>query len=159
MKKLILLLLLLLPIVAISQRQIEGTIIKVSDGDTYKLKSDENDSIYTIRMLGIDTPELKQEFGAKSKMFVSNLILNKHVCASIKGKDKYKRYLANIYYGDSLIWLNKQIISSGNGVVYMTTNKVLLEEERKAKVAKRGVWSNDNFVSPAQYRKNTKKKK
>lgn len=158
MKKLILFLLLLLPLVAICQRQIDGTIIKVHDGDTYKFIPENTDSVYTLRMLGIDTPELKQDGGILAMMFVKNKIIDKTVTIVIKGKDRYNRYLVDLYYDSSLIWLNKQIISSGNGVVYMSKNKALIEEEQKAKLAKKGIWGSNNFIVPSQFRKNSKKK-
>ena len=50
-------------------------VVKVTDGDSVKIKVGEITN--TIRLLYIDAPEIKQDYGIKSKNFLEDLLLNK----------------------------------------------------------------------------------
>ena len=85
---------LLIPITSFAD-QYHAKVIKVVDGDTIWVKS-ENKHI-KIRLSYIDAPELKQTYGIRSKNFLSNLILDKEVEVSTNKKDRYNRHLGEIY--------------------------------------------------------------
>lgn len=74
--------------------QEEARVIKVIDGDTYILRT--GNINHNIRLLNVDAPEIKQNWGLKSKLKVVELIINKNVVFEIIGKDKYGRELVNI---------------------------------------------------------------
>src|SRR5688572_5877359 len=57
---------------------IEGKVIKVHDGDTVTVLDQDNKK-FTIRLEGIDAPELKQEFGSASQQNLSRMVLGKQV--------------------------------------------------------------------------------
>ena len=59
----------------VSASEYEGLVVKVTDGDSVKIKVGEITN--TIRLLYIDAPETKQDYGIKSKNFLENLLLNK----------------------------------------------------------------------------------
>ena len=65
--------------------QYEGRVIKVIDGDTIWVKT--NNKHIKIRLSYIDAPELKQTYGVRSKNFLTNLILDKNV--QINAKTNY----------------------------------------------------------------------
>ena len=56
--------------------QIEGTLIRVSDGDTIAVL-DDNKQQQRVRFLGIDSPELKQEYGRSARKNLSDKIAGK----------------------------------------------------------------------------------
>lgn len=92
MKKFLVFILLTLSIIA---QTITGKVTAITDGDTIKVL--ENKVEYNIRFNGIDAPEKSQAYGQKSKEFLSSLILGKEVIVEVKDKDKYGRYVSDIF--------------------------------------------------------------
>ena len=73
-----------------------GYVTKVIDGDTIKISGESR----SIRLWGVDTPELKTSKGKEAKKSVSKLLLGKKVTLDIDNKkkyDKYGRILAKVY--------------------------------------------------------------
>ena len=54
-------------------------VVKVIDGDTFKVKWEERDFEFPIRMSTIAAPERNEQGGAESKRWLENQILNKEV--------------------------------------------------------------------------------
>lgn len=78
---------------------IEGTVIEVSDGDTLTLVDSEKRR-HKIRLVGIDAPEIKQEFGPESKQHLSELVLNRAVVMVDKKLDRNGRDIAKLMVSD-----------------------------------------------------------
>lgn len=103
-------------------------VTKVYDGDTITVDIDLGFGIVmkeqSIRLLGIDAPEIRGEErqkGLSSRSFVADRLPIGTVITmkTVKDrKEKYGRYLATIYYGDTLINLNEEILTSGHARVY-----------------------------------------
>lgn len=103
-------------------------VTKVYDGDTITVDIDLGFGIVmkeqSIRLLGIDAPELRGEErqqGLSSRFFVADRIPigSVVIMKTVKDrKEKYGRYLATIYYGDTLVNLNEEIIANGHAKVY-----------------------------------------
>jgi endonuclease YncB( thermonuclease family) len=94
----------------------------VIDGDTVVLYVDlgfDTFSRQKLRLRGIDTPELKTPEGEKAKTFVEE-ILKKAKIITIKTyrKDKYDRYLADIFVGSKEIFLNQKLLDEKLAVAY-----------------------------------------
>lgn len=85
---------------------IECKVISVYDGDTITviLPFERNFYKSKIRVLGVDTPEIKttnpEEKAAAiaARDWLRDQVLNKHVWLHCKGPDKYGRLLANLYH-------------------------------------------------------------
>lgn len=93
----------------------DALVVDVYDGDTITVVFDPfPDSQYSkqywfkVRILGIDTPEIKigknvpdrvlmKNKAVQARDYLRNLILDKHVMIDISGTDKYGRLLADIY--------------------------------------------------------------
>ena len=71
-----------LSLMDISASEYEGLVVKVTDGDSVKIKVGEISN--TIRLLYIDAPEIKQDYGIKSKDFLENLLLNKKIWRQLR---------------------------------------------------------------------------
>ena len=106
------------------------TVTKVVDGDTIYGDVDLGFNIgfkkMEFRLSGINTPETKgatREAGLTSKKFVEDAILNKEVIIVTKkdGKEKYGRYLAEIFFlvGAEWISLNKTLLDKSLAVEFM----------------------------------------
>ncbi|CAJ1942410.1 unnamed protein product [Cylindrotheca closterium] len=98
----------------------------------------------SIRIYGVDAPELQkrnayplsQPFAEEAKQLTSDLVIGRKKDVSI---ELTKRGLATLY--------------TGGGAEY-DGNRALLESlEGKAKKSRVGVWSNNNYVSPAEFKR------
>ena len=134
--------------------QYTAKVIRVIDGDTIWVKSD-NKHI-KIRLSYIDAPELKQIYGIRSRDFLINLILNKNVQINTNKKDRYNRHLGEVYILNEKesIFVNAKMIKSGNAWVYRIyrNNEYLLNLENHARINKKGLWNEENILEPWEYR-------
>lgn len=106
-------------------------VTKVVDGDTVYGDVDLGFNIGSkkmeFRFAGINTPETKGETrtaGLASKKYVEDAILNKDVVILTKkdSKEKYGRYLAEIFYLDATnnyVSLNKELVDKGLAIPFM----------------------------------------
>lgn len=76
---------------------LQGTAIRVYDGDTFILKVD--DDYHRIRLASIDAPELDQTYGQEARIALARLIENRKVIVSVIDIDKYNREVGNVYVG------------------------------------------------------------
>jgi endonuclease YncB( thermonuclease family) len=148
----------LLLFIAISELSAQtGIVYKVTDGDTFRIKT--KDTIFIARLYAIDCPEKKQQFGEDAKRFVTDLILNKEVNYTIKSIDKrYKRLVIDCKVENSS--LSELLLINGLAWHYCAYDKseVLHSLQNIAKSNKFGLWSGENPVEPWIYRKNKKRK-
>lgn len=99
----------------------QAEVISVHDGDTMTLSIDMGRRIYaidSIRLLGINCPELSQPGGKEAREFVRNLCPpGKRIrIRTMKNKnDKYGRWLGIVYFEDGNC-LNDTILAAGHAV-------------------------------------------
>ena len=136
----------------------QALVIKVVDGDTIHVL--QNNLTKKIRLLYIDAPEIKQDYGVESKLFLSNILLNKKVIVHSDSKDRYGRELGEVYiYNDNnSIYVNAKMIKSGNAWVYKMyrKNEYLINLENFAKIHESGLWSKNSAIEPWVFRKTKK---
>ena len=151
MKKFITLICLFLSLLVIGQ--VQGTIVKVKDGDTIVLLNDKNEMI-TIRLAGVDCPEKNQDFGTSAKTFTSDRVFGKVVLFKRISTDMYGRQIGWVYY-DKDINLSEELLKAGLAWHYLKydKNKYLAELEKTAKLNKMGIWSKPNPLMPEEFRK------
>ena len=99
----------------------DGKVIKVYDGDTITIGVILYDIAYrfSVRLNGIDTPELKGPHKDKAILArddLSNLVMNKIVRLTNIGTEKYGRILADVYLGD--VHINQWMKEKGHAVEY-----------------------------------------
>lgn len=129
-------------------------VIKVDDGDTVVV--DWNGQNRTIRLIGMDTPEIKdprkpvQCFGKEASAQGHKLLENQQIRietdASVGEVDKYGRTLGYVFLTDGSLY-NQTMIAEGYAHEY-TYNKQKYKyqaqfkaAELAAKTAERGLWS------------------
>ncbi len=137
--------------------ELVGKVIKVSDGDTITLLTDDKVS-HKIRLNDIDAPEKKQAFGNKSRDNLASYIAGEIVTVKYKSKDKYGRVLGTIYFED--LDINLQQVKNGYAWVYKqySKNQIYYQEEQKARDLKKGLWQDKNPIAPWEFRKQKKTK-
>ncbi len=123
----------------------EDTLICITiiDGDTIRLETGE-----TVRLIGIDAPELSQPGGEESREYLTQLVLNKGVTleTGYEDRDKYSRLLRFVYIDD--VCINEEMIRQGYAEArYLTgpLREYYIWLEREAETAKAGLWSANIF--------------
>ena len=106
----------------------KATVKSIYDGDTIRVDIDLGFGVIfndqALRLLGIDTPEIRGEekvLGLISKKFVEERIPVGSVIKIATQKDrkeKFGRYLATVYYGEELKNLNEELLNSGMATPY-----------------------------------------
>lgn len=127
---------------------LSGKVISVHDGDTITILVEKEQ--VKIRLFGIDTPELKQPYGKKSKQFLSNLIAGQIVEVEKNGNDRYGRTIGTIYLDGADI--NAQMVENGYAWAYRRFTKKYAPQESTAKFEKRGLWRDDP-IPPWEWRR------
>jgi endonuclease YncB( thermonuclease family) len=128
-------------------------VTAITDGDTFKgLTSDETEMKF--RIYGIDAPEKKQPFGNRSKQYLSDLIFGQTVYIKSHGKDRYNRWIAQVYTKEGRD-VSAEMLKAGMAWHY----KQYDNSERYAKLEnisrskKRGLWKDKTPIPPWKYRK------
>ena len=142
----------------INSEEFVGVVTKVIDGDSVVIRH--GNIFKKIRLSYIDAPEVSQDHGEDSKLFLKNIVLDKTVLVDTKRKDKYGRHLSDLYIHSNIesIYVNAKMIKSGNAWVYKRyrSNTYLINLENHARSNKIGIWKNDNPMEPWVYKKSYK---
>lgn len=134
-----------------------GRVIRVADGDTITVLAPDGRQ-RKIRLNGIDSPEIGQEFGQASKRHLTKLILDRNVTVSGRKVDRYGRLVAKITIGDRDI--NLEQLRAGMawyfrkyaGDVAIEDQQVYEKAESDARTERRGLWEQLNPSPPWEYR-------
>ncbi len=116
-----------------------GTVTKVTDGDTIKVKLDSGP--ITVRFGSIDAPESNQPWGHEANAALAQLLDGQEVSLTVVTQDRYERLVAIVHLGDENI--NAWMVQQGHAWAY----RQYLEDaefcvwEGSARAAKRGLWS------------------
>jgi micrococcal nuclease len=116
-------------------------VSKIIDGDTYELSDGR-----TIRLIGVDTPEIDMPFYDEAIAFAESLLAGKRITMEFDKEktDKYGRSLVYIYLDSMLI--NEIITGRGLGIVYLFESNLkyasrLIDAQKRARAANLGIWS------------------
>lgn len=96
----------------------DKTVLNVIDGDTFEYYDKDSNTIKTIRLLCVDTPEEGEEGYEEAKNFLESLILGEQVILEkdMSETDKYGRLLRYVYLQDGT-FVNELIIKNGYGEI------------------------------------------
>jgi len=93
---------------------------RVIDGDTMSLHIDLGFDTFikeTVRLRGINTPEIKTAEGQKAKRFVTNFVnQSDHMIVKTHWEDKYGRYLVDVWIENE--YLNQRLLDEGLATGY-----------------------------------------
>jgi len=127
-------------------KKVTGSVTYIYDGDTIEIKYPDGKSD-TVRLLGINAPEIGEPYGAEAKDFTFGL-KDKLVTLYIdpdNERDKYNRLLACIV--SSGVCHNTQLLELGLASRMFFRNNIINfpeweKEEVKARKANLGLWQN-----------------
>lgn len=137
---------------------IEGKVVAVSDGDTVTVL-DAARQQHIVRLAGIDAPERRQPFGQRSKQSLSEMIFGQNVLVMTGKRDRYGRQIGTILLGQrnvnleqlrrGMAWFYRRYASElppGDRAAYD-------EAEFTARLARKGLWSDQTPVPPWSFRR------
>ena len=142
-----------------AQDLINGKVVAITDGDTFKLLTKDS-TLIRVRVANIDCPERKQPFSKRAKQFTSDAIFGEQVKVEEIKKDRYGRTIAYVYYkGDKN--LSKELLKAGFAWHYVKySNDTSLQVlEDKARLSKLGLWADPNTIAPWEWRRKKKSSK
>jgi len=121
-----------------------GKVIGITDGDTIRVEI--NGAVYSVRYIGMDTPETGQEYSFEAMTRNSALVSAKTVTLvkDISETDRYDRLLRYIFVGH--VFVNYQLVREGLAFVAtfppdVSCAEAFLEAERLARIEAGRVWA------------------
>ena len=135
------------------RRVIEGKVIRVVDGDTIEIVS--SGAKIRVRLSGIDTPERGQPWAEESRAALLERVQGREVRVNEVAIDRYGRSVGEVYADD--VCVGCELVREGHAWVYrrFTDDRVLLELEAQARIAKRGLWGlpETQRIAPWEWRR------
>lgn len=127
----------------------EGNVTYVTDGDTIKVNV--SGTVFTVRYIGIDTPETKHPtqpvecYGPQADAFNRQLVLGKTVRLQkdVSQTDRYGRLLRYVYVENKMV--NEVMVRQGYAVSMTYKPDIRYQErfkqaENQAKAENLGLW-------------------
>ncbi len=134
------------------EKEIQGTVIKIKDGDTIDVLFDGKP--LTIRFAHVDCPEKKQPFGTVAKQFTADKCFGQIV--TIQNENKYDRNkrLICVVINEQGENVNKELIKAGLAWHYKkySSDNAYSEIEVIARESKVGLWVDNNVIPPWDWR-------
>jgi endonuclease YncB( thermonuclease family) len=132
---------------------VEGTVTRVTDGDSLWLEPAAGGPPVELRLQDIDAPEICQAWGPEAKLALQELVLKKTVSVRIVGRDTHGRTLGTLYL-DALN-VNKTMVQEGHAWSsrYKYDRGPYVADERMAKALSRGLNREGGAVMPRDFRR------
>lgn len=133
----------------------KGIVIDSIDGDTIKVKF-ENEDVESIRILLINTPEKNEKFGTEASNFAYQKLNNKtvYIEPDVENRDKYNRLLGYVWYeenGQLKLYNREIILASLSKVAYIYDSKkhldILNKAEESVKYNKLNIWEKEGYAT------------
>lgn len=140
-----------------ARASISGIVTSVSDGDTFTML-DEQRRQHTIRLSGVDAPELSQDYGKLAKQELALLVHGKTVDLLGNKNDRYGRRIAKVVVDDTDVGLQQVI----NGLAWhykkfqyeqtMVDREAYAAAEWAARKGRVGLWTMPDPTPPWDFR-------
>lgn len=142
-------------------RTIEGTVTRVSDGDSIQV-TDQLGTKVKVRLYGIDAPEtakgkkLGQPHGEESFQALRQKVDRQGVRLDVMDIDKYRRLVSVVLIGNRDI--NYEMLAEGHAWAYRKylkgpLAKSYIAAEEQAKNSRKGLWRQGGAEPPWDFRK------
>jgi micrococcal nuclease len=133
-------------------RTIEGVVTRVFDGDTVLVVDAAGDPV-TVRLNGIDAPEMCQPYGPAARKALEDMVLGKPVVALPKGHDDHGRTLAKLMRGS--LDVGDRLVRDGHAWSYRYRDDKgpYVAQERMAYALYRGLHVDHQAIQPREFRR------
>ncbi len=135
-----------------------GDVLAVHDGDTVRVQSADGKGV-SIRVYGVDCPELGQPYGTEARDLTVRLLSGKRVeIIPAQTRKSYKREVAGVVLLEDMMVMQDVLISVGlawvdNRFCKMAVCDLWRQHQADAKAARRGLWSADSPIPPWTWRR------
>jgi micrococcal nuclease len=156
-----LLLPLLVAVALAAAAPLEGTVVRVVDGDTIHVRLGAR--LEKVRYIGVNTPEVHhprkgEEPGGREATAVNRSLVGGQrvrLETDVQARDRYGRLLAYVWVGDTMV--NAELVRRGYAQVMTVPPNVRHQElflalQREAREADRGLWRRAGATAPASTR-------
>ena len=135
------------------QEVVTGTATNVYDGDTFTLIAINGEKV-KIRVVGIDAPEVDQDYGRESRDYARSLIDSKIVTVYLEPGETYGRKLGIVITSDGKHF-NYEMVKAGYAwhYSYYNNDKYLAAAEESARDLKSGLWAEESPQAPWEWRR------
>lgn len=130
----------------------EGVVVGISDGDTLTVLVDRTP--VKVRIAGIDAPESRQPYGARSKQALSDLCFRVTAEVEVVDRDHYRRPVGRVQCAGRDV--STEQVRNGMAWVfdrYSAPNSPLYPLQAEARAARRGLWADRAPVAPWEWRR------
>lgn len=126
-------------------------ILEVVDGNTLRVSTIDDDT-YTVKLKGVDAPELGQAFAQESLNYLQELVSNKNVLVEYSGKDRWGNRLVYVTAKNGKS-INEMMIKSGHGWVdrFFINQPELMKLQETARSNSVGLWMEQDPMKPWVY--------
>ena len=130
-----------------------GVVTYVVDGDTVYVRPLEGGEARSIRLLGMDAPEICQAGGAEARQALQARLLQRHVMVQSQRKDDYGRELATVYLGREDV--GQWMVRSGQAWSYRFRQDPgpYAAQEQNARLLGRGLFASLPPQYPGDFRR------
>lgn len=133
---------------------IRGICDRVVDGDSLNV-TDNSGNKHRVCLFGVDAPEKGQDYYAEATDYLKELVFRRQVRLQVMKKDQYDRLICMVQCDGHSV--NEQMLSAGMGWFYRQSGEqeenALRAAEKKARTARRGLWSQPGAVNPREFRR------
>lgn len=132
--------------------------VRVIDGDTVEVIPMKGKS-ERIRLLGIDAPEAKQNYGTQSTQALQQCVDDKNVSIEWKERDRYDRLLGKVIADGKDCNLNQVLQGAAWHYKYYQQGQLAYDRlayanaEVLARNQQQGLWASDNLTAPWDFRR------
>jgi endonuclease YncB( thermonuclease family) len=126
-------------------------ILEVLDGNTLKVSTIDDDT-FTVKLKGVDAPELGQEFAQEALNYLQQLVTTKNVLVEYSGKDRWGNRLVYVTTKNGKS-INEMMIKDGYGWVdrFFLNQAELMALQETAKSKNAGLWKSEEPMEPWVY--------
>ena len=135
--------------------QLTGKVISIIDGDTFTLLTANKQQV-TIRLFGIDCPEIGQDYGKQAQQYLGDLIFFDTVKVVMRGTDETGATLGIVTLFKMNV--NERMLQQGFAWHYTKydRNPAWSAYAEKARQLKKGLWSSGSPIPPWEWKKTHK---
>lgn len=126
-------------------------VISVQDGDTITVQREDGQR-QRVRLAAIDAPERHQPYGVAARQALADRLANRAVLVGVRGHDRYRRWVGSVHVDG--VDLNRWLVRQGWAWAdRYAPDAGLIEAERQARQARRGLWRDAVPTPPWTYRR------
>ncbi len=137
-----------------AQPAFRGTVMKVTDGDSLRMRPADGGAPVTVRIVDIDAPEICQAWGPQARDALRDRLERRAVTVGESRSDAYGRRLARIATADEPD-IGRWMVSQGHAWSWNPGRGAgpYGHHELMARLQRRGLWAEGGAMEPRDFRR------